>query len=108
MWAKALKASEYLERLEKQETYKQRRQAEQAALNQRFFEPSRKREEPVLGVDISLPLLPEGMFSSRDESSLLEKVALYFPSIVSLVNSLPLFEDAYARESESLRLFIAG
>ena len=73
MWAKAQKQCEYLERHEKQETYKQRRMIEQAALNQRFFENSKKREEPVLGVDISAPLLPEGMFMAHDETSLLEK-----------------------------------
>ncbi|MGB1597835.1 MAG: hypothetical protein ACPIOQ_34085, partial [Promethearchaeia archaeon] len=72
MWAKAQKQCEYLERHERQETYKQR-MIEQAALNQRFFENSKKREEPVLGVDISAPLLPEGMFMAHDETSLLEK-----------------------------------
>ena len=75
-WAKALKQSEYLERLEKTETFKQRRMAEQAALNQRFFVTSRKKEEPVLGVDVSAPLLPEGMFSALDDVSVLEKVCL--------------------------------
>lgn len=73
-WAKALKQCEYLERLEKTETFKQRRMAEQAALNQRFFESSRKKEEPVLGVDVNAPLLPEGMFSASGDASLLEKV----------------------------------
>jgi hypothetical protein len=75
-WAKALKQSEYLERLEKTETFKQRRMAEQAALNQRFFVTSRKKEEPVLGVDVNAPLLPEGMFSALDDVSVLEKVCL--------------------------------
>jgi len=73
-WAKALKESVYNERAEKAETFKQRRQAEQAALNQRFFETSRKKEEPVLGVDVSAPMLPEDMFPSDDEQSILDKV----------------------------------
>lgn len=74
-WTKALKQAEYLERVEKQETYKQRRMAEQAALNERFFETKKKREEPVLGVDVNAPLLPDGWFSDDDEDPLMEKVS---------------------------------
>ncbi len=94
-WAKARKQSEYLEGVEKQalkfacvtrtslqiltrqkalqETYKQRRSAEQAALNQRFFETRHKKEEPILGVDINAPLLHESMFACAEELSVLER-----------------------------------